>query len=185
MQAPLRLRHNTQVRAHRDPGMEDILVIGSIISAQPMDTSGIQSTQLTCAHLCPDGVHFMAPPLLGHSTHSGWAPSPHGRHSHCPEIRRVNISSKLYTWADGDIIYLLNPSKRRWTCVVTLTFRNHCDTIAGLVHANVAHIAEYHLISILRIRRTTNVTDDIFIVFDAKAFFWFYDSLNFIPATNL
>lgn len=47
-------------------------------------TSGIHRAQLTCTHLVPLRVGFMAPPFLGHSRHLGWTPSAHVRHSQLP-----------------------------------------------------------------------------------------------------
>lgn len=44
-------------------GMFGILVIGSILSTEPMETSGIQRAHATCAHFCPDFVDFIAPPV--------------------------------------------------------------------------------------------------------------------------
>lgn len=52
-------------------GILDIFVIGSILSTQPILTSGIQSAHETWAHFWPLRVHFIAPPLLGHNTQSG------------------------------------------------------------------------------------------------------------------
>ena len=49
----------------------EILVMGSIFSTQPILTSGIQRAQLTWAQSFPVLVAFMAPPLLGHSSHFG------------------------------------------------------------------------------------------------------------------
>lgn len=66
-------------------GMLDIFVIGSMRSTQPMLTSGIQRAQDTCAHFCPERVHFMAPPLLGQSTHSGRRLRAQVRHSQEPD----------------------------------------------------------------------------------------------------
>lgn len=42
--------------------MFGILVIGSIRSTEPMETSGIQRAHATWAHFWPDFVDFMAPP---------------------------------------------------------------------------------------------------------------------------
>lgn len=65
-------------------GILEIFVIGSIFSTQPMETSGIQSAHETCAHSCPDLVHFIAPPLFGHNTHSGRFDNAQVRQSHDP-----------------------------------------------------------------------------------------------------
>ncbi len=58
--------------------------MGSIFSTQPMLTSGIHRAQETCAHFCPLRVDFMAPFLLGQSTHSGRKPKAHVRHNQEP-----------------------------------------------------------------------------------------------------
>ena len=64
--------------------MHEILVIGSIFSTSPMDTSGIQRAQETWAHFCPVLVLFMAPPLLGQSSHGGLMPREQVRHNQGP-----------------------------------------------------------------------------------------------------
>lgn len=53
------------------------------------------------------------------------------------------------------------------------------------MHAYVTRITKYHLIAILRIRRSTNITDDIFIILNTEAFFGLHNSLYFIPGTYL
>ena len=65
--------------------MLEILVMGSIFSTQPMLTSGIHRAQLTWAHFCPLLVLFMAPPLLGHSSHFGLMPRLQVLHTQGPE----------------------------------------------------------------------------------------------------
>ena len=65
-------------------GMLEILVMGSIFSTSPMETSGIQRAQLTWAHLVPVLVLFMAPPLLGQSSQGGLMPSVQVRQSQEP-----------------------------------------------------------------------------------------------------
>ena len=67
----------------------EIFVIGSIFSTHPMLTSGIQRAQLTWAHFWPDLVAFMAPPLLGQSSHLGLMPRVQVRQSQEPEGRLV------------------------------------------------------------------------------------------------
>ena len=66
-------------------GMLLILVMGSMRVTSPMLTSGIQRAQLTWAHFWPFLVGFMAPPLLGQSSHLGFISSVQVRHFHEPE----------------------------------------------------------------------------------------------------
>lgn len=47
-------------------------------------TSGIHRAQLTCTHLVPLRVGFMAPPFLGHSRHFGCTPRAQVLHSQLP-----------------------------------------------------------------------------------------------------
>ena len=85
MQDPTRSLHKTQSKFQRLLGIHEILVIGSIFSTQPMLTSGIQRAQLTWAQSFPDFVAFMAPPLLGHSSHLGVIFREQVRQNHFPE----------------------------------------------------------------------------------------------------
>ena len=47
-------------------------------------TSGIHRAQLTCAHLVPARVAFIAPPFWGHRRHCGSMPRTHVLHSQFP-----------------------------------------------------------------------------------------------------
>lgn len=76
--------------------MLDIFVIGSILSTDPMLTSGIQRAHETCAHFCPDRVDFIAPPLFGQRTHSGFWPIEHVRHNHWPRRKRERRGGVMF-----------------------------------------------------------------------------------------
>ena len=47
MAAPLESLHMEHTKLHRDSGILDILIIGSILSGSPKPTSGTQIAQLT------------------------------------------------------------------------------------------------------------------------------------------
>lgn len=64
--------------------MLEILVIGSIFSTQPIDTSGIHRAQATWAQVDPPRVAFRAPPWLGQSWHGGRRPRVQGLHNQGP-----------------------------------------------------------------------------------------------------
>lgn len=110
--APVFSLHRLQMRDQRLGGMWETLVMGSILSGQamltcrggkkvspvtqytrrnPQDnsclnlTSGIHRAQLTCAHLVPARVAFMAPPFVGQSRHWGLMPRTQVLHSQFPK----------------------------------------------------------------------------------------------------
>lgn len=109
--APVFILHRLQMSDQRLGGMWETLVMGSILSGQAMLTcnggkvspvaqytrrkpqeasclnltSGIHRAQLTCAHLVPARVAFMAPPFFGQSRHWGLMPRTQVLHSQFPK----------------------------------------------------------------------------------------------------
>ena len=117
----------------------EILVIGSIFSTQPILTSGIQRAQLTWAQSFPVLVAFMAPPLLGHSSHFGVMFKEHVRQ---------NLNKML------TIVYQFHKFFKKYYYKYFLP-RSGWDTsnaITSLVNANFAFVTEYHFVIFLLIR---------------------------------
>jgi len=72
--------------------------MGSILSGSAIDISGIHSAQLTWAHLFPDRVLFMAPPLRSHKmqTAEPRMPKEQGRHNQLPSGTCEHYKSKSH-----------------------------------------------------------------------------------------
>lgn len=82
------------------------------------------------------------------------------------EQKQKNINSyKKHTHTFIRTQNALRPLGQRTRAAQPLPVRYPRYTVARLVHADVAAVAEHHLVALLRIRRPTNVTDDVLIVF--------------------
>lgn len=53
------------------------------------------------------------------------------------------------------------------------------------MYADIAAITKHHLVGLLRVGRSTHVTNHIFIVFDAQTFLALQDRLDLVPAAQL
>jgi uncharacterized membrane protein len=53
------------------------------------------------------------------------------------------------------------------------------------MYADIARVTEHHLIALLRVRRSADVTDDILVILYAEPFLRFHNGLHFLPATYL
>lgn len=114
-----------------------ILVTGSIFSASPMLTSGIQRAQLTWAHLLPllkirQSVRQLQDRYQQEKLSRGRVIP--GR-LHCSASLWTELTLRLHVISAGT--------------AVPFAFWNVLYAVAGLMDADVAPITEYHLITVL------------------------------------